>query len=83
MAKVVSNSDIIAIHLMKDGDVAEVVSSDVSTLKVETVVQRFGDTTIIIGEYSGNSYPGLINASLEGKTNVKVKILRKGALIQL
>lgn len=83
MAKVVSNSDLIPIHYMQDGDVAEIVQSSISALEIGTVVQRFGNHIILIGELSDTSYPRLVYASAENDSKVCVKILPKGTLIQL
>lgn len=83
MAKVVSNSNSIPIHYMKDGDVAEIVQSSISALEIGTVVQRFGDQIILIGKHSEVSYPRLVYASAKNKTKICVKILPKGTLIQL
>lgn len=83
MAKVVTNSNLVLIHAMKDGDVAEVVQSDIDTLKVGTIIQRFEDRIILIGERSGLSYPRLIKSSQASESYICVTILPKGTLIQL
>lgn len=83
MAKVVTNSDLVLIHTMKDGDVAEIVQSNIDTLKVGTIIQRFEDRIILIGEHSGLSYPRLIKSSQASESHICVTILPKGTLIQL
>jgi hypothetical protein len=83
MAKVVTNSNLVLIHAMKDGDVAEIVQSDIGTLKVGTIIQRFEDRIILIGERSGLSYPRLIKSSQANESHICVTILPKGTLIQL
>lgn len=83
MAKVVKKSDIVPVHYMQDGDVAEVVSSVIRDLPEGTVVQRFDEKIILIGEPWERGYSGLINSSKEGANRVKVRILPKGTLIQL
>lgn len=82
MAKVVEKSDIVPLHYMQDGDVAEVISG-IRNLPAETVIQRYDDKIILIGEPWGKSFSSLIDASTKGHCEVKVKILPKGTLIRL
>lgn len=83
MAKVVENSDIVPLYCMRDGDVAEVISSEVPGLEEETVIQRYDTTIILIGKPWGQSFSGLLSSSKENKCKVRVKILSKGTLIRL
>lgn len=82
MAKVVEKSDIVPVHCMQDGDVAEVIS-DIRDLPAGTVIQRYDEKIILIGEPWGKGFSGLIESSMKGSCCVKVKILPKGTLIQL
>lgn len=82
MAKVVKKSDVVPVHCMQDGDVAEVISG-IGDLSEGTVVQRYDDKIILIGEPWGKGFSGLIESSMKGNCCVKVKILPKGTLIQL
>lgn len=83
MAKVFKKSDVVPVHCMQDGDVAEVVSSVIRDLPEGTVVQRYDEKIILIGEPWGKGFSGLIESSMKGSCCVKVKILPKGTLIQL
>lgn len=84
MVTVVSDSNgIVPLHEMSDGNIAEVVASSVEDLKINTVIQRFKDAIILLGEGYGRSFPYLIKNSSENGCIVKVRILPKGTLIRL
>lgn len=83
MAKVKSRTNEVYLGSMKDGDVAEVISWFNDEIEMGTVVQRYGNALIIIGKYSGESYPTIFNGGDEELNNAEVRILNSGSEIIL
>lgn len=89
MAKVIKRaSDVISLSKMRDGDVAEVVKWYDSLVPVGTVIQRYGEAVVLIGEAKGKCYPLIFDLEcdyLEYKylRYIEVRILPKGTVITL
>lgn len=83
MAKV-SNSQLACLTDMQDGDVAEILSWHDKGLKSGDVIQRYEDAIIPIGKTSGEAYTTLLTTPMSPVCySNKVRILRKGTLIEL
>lgn len=88
MAKVTKRVDTVSLFNMKDGDIAEVVKWYDSLVPVGTVIQRYGEAVVLIGEAKGKCYPLIFDLEcdyLEYKylRYIEVRILPKGTVITL
>lgn len=84
MAKVINKTITTRLTNMKDGDVAEIVNwfRD-EEMEPGTIVQRYGDALIIIGERSGLCYPKLFTAEDTCLLTCRVTVLPPGSTIML
>ena len=67
---------------MKDGDLGEILMWDNNSASAHRgqVVQRYKDTIIFLGEYSGKAYSTVLGKPNEGS---RVRILKPGDTIQI
>lgn len=71
----------IPLKKMKDGDVAEVMFWPNEPFMTSKVIQRYKDIIIILGEDSGQSYPGILGT--ERSATIKVNILTEGTILEI
>lgn len=84
MAKVINKTITTRLTDMKDGDVAEIVNWFCDDeMEPGTVVQRYKDALIIIGERSGSCYPNIFTVEDMHLVKCKVTILPPGSTIML
>ena len=79
-----SQSSLCCLADMRDGDVAEILTWHHNDLSPGDVIQRYEDAIIPIGKTSGEAYTTLLTAPMSPVCySNKVRILRKGTLIEL
>jgi hypothetical protein len=86
MAKIYNvGNENVPINSMKDGDIAEIISWDTvaNSLNRGDIIIRYDTVIIPLGKPSGASYPNLLSVSAEALEKVRVRILKKGELIQV
>lgn len=83
MAKVTKRVDTVSLFDMKDGEVAEIIKWHDPHVSVGTIIQKYGDAAILIGEVKGRCYPNIFESEDESLEDIKVRILPKGTVITL
>lgn len=84
MATVIKSAPITGdIHIMKDGDVAEILKWHDPDVSIGSVIQRYGNSVVLIGEGHGKGYPNIFECDSKVLSKIEVKILPKGSTIVL
>ena len=73
------DSNDISIDNLKDGDMAAITQHPIPSM-INSVVQRYGNTLIVLGMYSGKSYPTIYTSP---NPKIRCRKLKEGDKICL
>lgn len=76
--------DGVSVGIMKEGDIAVIISWDQGTQFAGNIVTRCGSRLIILGKDEDTSYPTLFSVKRENqKPERRIRILEKGTLLEV